>query len=295
MEYRISEIILLFFVYGFLGWCCEVAFAACKEGKFVNRGFLNGPICPIYGFGVVGVVFALAPVRDNPWLLYLGSVALTSAIEFIAGFLLEKIFHARWWDYSGMPLNIMGHVCLLFSAIWGLACMAIVYWGHPLIAAAVSWLPSAIRIGLDIAFCSVFILDLCATVTAVHKLAVRLEKLGELGREIHAISDEIGQSISSRTLEARKYVQESGESLAERRARIATWMEQQREQRDEKSEALRARIEGVRTRVMQIMDEKGFGHRRLLNAFPNLRSIRNPEALEALRDFYEKHRRRKKD
>ena len=68
MNYALSELVLLFFVYGFLGWCTEVAFAAFKSGRFVNRGFLNGPICPIYGFGLIGVVLLLAPLKGNLWL-----------------------------------------------------------------------------------------------------------------------------------------------------------------------------------------------------------------------------------
>ena len=97
MDYRLHELVLLFFIYAALGWACEVAFAAGKEGKFINRGFLNGPVCPIYGFGVLGVVLTLAPVKDNVMLLYVGSFLLTSAIEFLTGFVLEKLFHARWW------------------------------------------------------------------------------------------------------------------------------------------------------------------------------------------------------
>ena len=79
---------------------------------------------------MIGVVLALAPVSENPILLYLGSVVLTTLIECLTGFALEKLFHARWWDYSNMSLNIMGYVCLLFSVVWGLACMAIVRWIH---------------------------------------------------------------------------------------------------------------------------------------------------------------------
>lgn len=103
---------LSFFVYGFLGWCTEVAYAAVKQGKFVNRGFLNGPICPVYGIGVGVVVQFLTPVENNLVLLYISSTILVTAIEGITGFLLEKIFHNKWWDYSDQPLNIGGYVRL---------------------------------------------------------------------------------------------------------------------------------------------------------------------------------------
>ena len=103
-------VVLYFFIYGFLGWCTEVAYAAVKEGKFVNRGFLNGPICPIYGIGVSTVIHFLQPVADQWILLYILSTILVTLLEGATGFLLEKLFHHRWWDYSEIPLNIGGYV-----------------------------------------------------------------------------------------------------------------------------------------------------------------------------------------
>ena len=107
--------ILYFFVYGFLGWCTEVIFAAFKQHRFVNRGFLNGPYCPIYGCGVVIVVAVLTPLKENLFFLFVGSFLLTSILEYITGFVLEKVFHNKWWDYSNLPFNIKGYVCLKFS------------------------------------------------------------------------------------------------------------------------------------------------------------------------------------
>lgn len=304
MEYQAHEIILLFFIYAFLGWCCEVAFAACKQGKFINRGFLNGPICPIYGFGVIGVAVALYPVRDNLLMLYLGAVVLTTLIEFVTGYMLERIFHARWWDYSNMPMNIMGYVCLLFSMIWGLACLVIVRWLHPWIVAAVQWLPPVVCIILDCLFVLIFIVDLCATVSAARKLSERLVRLTELGQELHAISDEIGQTISDRTLAARQYVRDGEENFNGQKARIqqqfelkeaqiSHWLEQQRVQKNERTEEIRTRFEQVRLRLSQTLEEKNFVQRRLLKAFPNLRSQDRQEALDALRAFIDKRRNKK--
>lgn len=114
----------IFFLYAFLGWCTEVSYAALVTGTFVNRGFLNGPVCPVYGFGAVIVLNCLTPLADNLLLLFLGSVALTSALEWFTGFVLEKLFHQRWWDYSDEPFNLSGYVCLRFSIAWALpACL----------------------------------------------------------------------------------------------------------------------------------------------------------------------------
>ena len=304
---NIQQIILLFFLYAFLGWCCEVAFAACKNGRFVNRGFLNGPLCPIYGFGVMGVVLALAPLRGSFWPLYLGSVILTSAIELVTGWAMEKLFHARWWDYSNMPLNIMGYVCVPFSLVWGFACIAIVKWVHPPFQHAAAALPNALCIALDAVFLAMIAVDLCTTVSAVRKLSDRLVKLTEAANEIHAISDEIGQHITETALSAQKKVEEHSEAvqgrrakaeekLSERKARIEGWLEQHREANNARTESIRARFEGARERMNQLLeDEKSFGERRLLAAFPNLRTPRHQEAMDALRDFYEKRRTGKKD
>ena len=93
------ELLWIFFVYALLGWCTEVSYAALVTGKFVNRGFLNGPVCPIYGFGAAIIFLCLEPLKQNLLLLFLGSVLLTSLLELAAGFVLEKLFHQRWWDY----------------------------------------------------------------------------------------------------------------------------------------------------------------------------------------------------
>lgn len=117
MPANLYEAVWIFLIYAFLGWCCEVAFAAVNKGKFVNRGFLNGPVCPIYGFGMLIVVLCLWSLRDKPFLLFLGSAALTTALEFVTGFVLERFFHDKWWDYSDMPFNVKGYICLKFTVL----------------------------------------------------------------------------------------------------------------------------------------------------------------------------------
>lgn len=105
VPYSWFQILWYFYIYGFLGWCSEVAFAAVAHGKFVNRGFVNGPICSIYGFGVMSVLLVLGPLKSSLWLLFGGSVLFTSAIEYLTGWMLEKVFHDKWWDYSKRPLT----------------------------------------------------------------------------------------------------------------------------------------------------------------------------------------------
>lgn len=300
------QTVLLFFIYACLGWGSEVAYSAIRLGRFINRGFLNGPICPIYGFGVIGVVLLLEPVRDNLLALFWGSFLLTSAIEYVTGWVLEKLFHAKWWDYSGIPLNLSGYVCLPFSLIWGAACLIVVRWLHPLMARMVSLMPRPLVTALDVVFLLTFAVDLVATISAVRKLSERLTRLTSAASELHAISDELGQTIYSTTINAKEHVVEGAlnmqsrsaeamSQLEERQNQLKAWVSSQKATASAYTDALRTKAEGALNRFSLVLSEKGFGHRRLLNAFPTLRSHRNQESLEALRAFYDRHRPHRND
>lgn len=176
----LREFAWIFLIYGFVGWCTEVIFAAVNSGKFVNRGFLNGPICPIYGFGILAVVRLLKPFGNNILLLFVGSVLITSGLEYITGFLLEKLFHQKWWDYSDVPFNIQGYICLKFSLLWGLACMFIVEIIHPLVIKFIHLLPSTLSTILCAVFLSAAITDFILTLINVLKLPKKLHTIIEL-------------------------------------------------------------------------------------------------------------------
>lgn len=195
MPQNIYEFLWIFIIYAFLGWCTEVSYAALDTGKFVNRGFLNGPYCPIYGCGVVIVVSILTPIKNNLFILFLGSFLLTSILEYITGFILEKVFHNKWWDYSDKPFNIKGYVCLKFSIYWGLACTFIMDILHPLIYHGIRMIPHILGIIVLCLFMGVFIADCCITISTILKFNKRLKMMDELAVQIHKISDEIGENI----------------------------------------------------------------------------------------------------
>ncbi len=198
MDFRIDEVLLFFASYAIMGWIAEVIFAALKTGKFVNRGFLNGPLCPIYGFGVVAVVLVLWPVRDNMILLFAGSLILTSALEFITGLILEKVFHDHWWDYSKEPFNIKGYVCLRFSIMWGLACVMVIKVLHPLVERGIDILPEALC-WIIICFFYVYLFaDLAVTATDIRKFNKGMDKMAE---QLHDISEFAGEHIADAAVE----------------------------------------------------------------------------------------------
>ena len=123
--FSLYQILAFFLIYSCLGWCLEVIYAAVSTGQLVNRGFLNGPVCPIYGFGMIIVLFTLSPLADNLLLLYIGGVILPSVLELAGGWALYKLYHTRWWDYSDFPFNIGGYICLEFSLLWGVGTVVV--------------------------------------------------------------------------------------------------------------------------------------------------------------------------
>lgn len=190
------------FVYSFLGWCAEVVFAACRRGIFVNRGFLNGPVCPIYGFGVALVLALLAPVKDSFILLFLGSMVVTTVLEFIIGFIMESFFHDKWWDYSQNPFNIKGYVCLEFSLIWGFACVLVVDVIHPLVARLVALIPNRVGWWLIWGFAVIMAADALITLIELLKLPKRFKAVEELERMMTAVSDAVGKRCFTRGMTA---------------------------------------------------------------------------------------------
>ena len=195
MPQNFYELVWIFIIYAFIGWCTEVSYAALDTGKFVNRGFLNGPYCPIYGCGVVIVVAILTPLKENLLILFAGSFLLTSVLEYLTGYILEKVFHNKWWDYSDKPFNIKGYVCLKFSIYWGLACTFIMDIIHPIIYAAIRFIPFVLGVVLLSIIMCVFAADCIITVTTILKFNKRLKVMDEMAASIHRLSDEIGENI----------------------------------------------------------------------------------------------------
>ena len=135
MKY-LTDIVLLFFVYGFAGWCIEVVLKYIQYHRFINRGFLTGPLCPIYGCGAVlitVVVGNLASVERGFVMTFALSFVICGAVEYLTSLVLEKIFHARWWDYSQKPMNLHGRVWIGNLLLFGLAGVAIIHLLDPAI------------------------------------------------------------------------------------------------------------------------------------------------------------------
>ena len=187
--FSLYQTLAYFLIYSCLGWCLEVVYAAVTTGKLVNRGFLNGPVCPIYGFGMVIVLYALTPLVDNTLLLYLGGVILPSVLELVGGWALYKLYRTRWWDYSDYPFNIGGYICLEFCLLWGVGTLVVMRIVHPIIAGLVAMVPTLVGVILMCILYAVYATDVVATAIAASTLADTLDTMEKLGDSIHAVSD----------------------------------------------------------------------------------------------------------
>lgn len=267
--------ILYFFVYGFLGWCTEVIFAAFKQHRFVNRGFLNGPICPIYGVGVTLVIACLEAFQSTLLLLYISSVILVTVLEGVTGWAMDKLFHNKWWDYSKLPFNIGGYVCLLFSLIWGVACVFIVYFVHPLIHQVLSLIPHTAGIALIAILGIALLSDMIVTTSAIVKFNQYLELLKHITDELHAISNQIGAELYQNVMHVLDMQESSRQKLDDVKLEV--------------SEEIRMQIVELKTRAQNLGEKVPKPARRLLKAFPKLESRNYKAQLELFRQKLEQH------
>ena len=269
------------FIYSFLGWCAEVVFAACRRGIFVNRGFLNGPVCPIYGFGVALVLGLLEPVKSSFLLLFFGSMLLTTALEFIIGFIMESFFHDKWWDYSNNPFNIKGYVCLEFSIIWGLACVLVVDVIHPLIQKLIDAIPVNVGWWLIWILAAIMAADALITLIELLKLPKRFKAVEELEKMMTAVYDTVGEKVLyegyDRMKEQREAFEERHPELTEKgreavrdvlekRSEINTTLREREDERDERRAQRRSEMEA---RINGILSHNVI-HERIARAYPHL-------------------------
>lgn len=290
--FTIYEACYLFLLYAFIGWGVEVVYQAVKRGKIINRGFLCGPVCPVYGFGMLAVfagVHALESALPDLSLeneasfrailiVFAGGMILTTAIEFLAGFLLDLLFHTRWWDYSMKPFNIHGYVCLEFSMIWGLAVVLVVRVIQPVIMrSGVSMVPERYGKWILAVLYAALLADLIVTVLAVTGLNRQLKELEELRQAMRAPSDRLSREIGGRTLK-------TAQAVGEARVQTALAKAELRDAAQEKAEEVYARQARMKAEIRRKLAETGrfFGPSRLLRAFPGMRHRDYSEVLKEL-------------
>lgn len=244
---QLLDWVLWFFIYSFVGWTWETFLFTIQERRFVNRGFLNGPFCPVYGFGGLLLLLLLDNRTDNIFALFFLALVLTTVLEYITAVLLEKLFNAKWWDYSMFPLNFQGRISLISSVVFGIFSVLQIKFGHPFVKSLTDRLPENVKSVIVFLVIIYIFIDFSLTVRHVLILNGRLDEIQ------CAINCFFG-----------KYAKRAGEF---KNAILVSF---------EESEFYSERI-----RTLFSLDR--FQNRRIIRAFPKLRSIKYDDALKKLR------------
>lgn len=161
---------LIFLIYSFCGWVMEIFFTLATEKKMMNRGFLIGPYCPIYGYGCFLLWLLLQKYMDNFWIIFIATFVICTSLEYITSYILEKTFKLRWWDYSNMKFNINGRVCLETMIPFSLFGSLIIKYLNPFLLKPLNQVPSNIISFLSIILLIIFIIDNLVSCFIIFKL-----------------------------------------------------------------------------------------------------------------------------
>ena len=174
---------MAFLIYSFLGYLCEIVCSSIEQKKIVNRGFLCGPYCPIYGVGSLFILFFLLRFKEDPVLVYILGIVITSAIEYVTSFVLEKIFHNKWWDYSDEKYNVHGRIFLFNSLLFGLGALIIIYIADDLINQFLNSFSSLSLAIISYSLLFIFIIDCLYSIMIAYNLRNRIIICEELKNE----------------------------------------------------------------------------------------------------------------
>ena len=211
----LNRCIFWMILYGVIGWIYETCLCSITERRFVNRGFLNGPYCPIYGFGAVLVVLLLGWIQ-NPILLFFAGAVLTCTLEYFTSWLMERIFHARWWDYSDRKCQLNGRVCLAGALVFGILSVVVVKWLHPLILRMTDAIPDKYFNDIVLLLFGLLVADFVFTVTKLQGFHQKLHTLHEHLRQDLPNGPQLRQELQHKMEQRQKQVSGTLRSFSER-------------------------------------------------------------------------------
>ena len=271
------QICLYFLFYSFGGWVVEVIFHAVTLGKVINRGFLNGPVCPVYGFGVLSVFALLNTLQSgghqmSEGMICLFGIVLATAVELVAGWLLDVCFHARWWDYSNKPLNFHGYICLEFSLIWGLAIVMVVKVFQKYVERQASHTPSTLEWVVMAILYAVYLADLIVTVAVIRGLNKKLTRLDKVRADLRIVSDKLSDTLATTTIDTAQKVGEGKVQVALAKAELRDATVAQREKSAEMLRMKKAELQAQFDELSSsITNHTVFGQGRIIKAFPEMK------------------------
>lgn len=191
--YYLTQWILFFFIYSFIGWVWESCYVSVRKRRWVNHGFLHGPMLPIYGSGALVILISTIGVRENPWLIFLFGMLAATVLEYITGAVMEKMFHVRYWDYSRQKLNLNGYICVSSSLCWGVFSVLLVRAVHIPVERAVLDIPLFITDGAALVLTVIMTVDLTQSFNEAMDLKQVLAQLEESKEQIGEMQEKLLQ------------------------------------------------------------------------------------------------------
>jgi uncharacterized membrane protein len=257
----LSYLFLIFLIYSFIGWVSEVIYCSIIQHKLVNRGFLHGPICPIYGFGGLLVVFCLEPFAGNLFYLFVMAVIVTSTLEYVTSWVLETIFATKWWDYSNLRFNLHGRICLINSILFGIMGVLGIKFLHPAVFSVLDRIPVESRDILAGVLGVVMLIDLVVTLRALVDFEAKLASLTEFMESVKT------------SLDVREWFNELDLKGSLERLKLRA-----RTDNSERTRQWSERLESLVSRQHEMV--------RLMNAFPRLKSRRHAPQVDIFRSLH---------
>lgn len=199
-HYSLLQWMLFFYIYCFFGWIIESTYVSVCTGNWVNRGFMRGPVIPIYGTGAIIILFAVIPFRTSPILVFIIGTIAASVLEFVTGFVMERIYKVRYWDYSDKPFNLCGYICLFNSLCWGVLSILLIYLVHSWVEKGVLFLNDMVLLSIDSGISSLFIIDLfnsSTTAVELKKMLANSQKLKDDLMNVHNKMIEFNTAIAN--------------------------------------------------------------------------------------------------
>lgn len=288
---QLQLIIGYFFVYAFLGWCVEIAYHASKSGQLINRGMLAGPVCPIYGFGMIFLVLILDDLKHHLLLLFLGALLICTLLELLVGLFLRVIFSAQWWDYKDEKWNVFGLICPKFSLYWGLGGVLLMRGFHPSLEKIMHFIPSPLLTACIIICSLILLVDTITTCLQIHQIHVYQDMIEDVRQQILDASVLIGEEVTRLTLSTQVHLEPFKENLKELEDNLQTVQQEIKEgvqflkedylfkELDELSLKESIEVEAkqkllaLNNRYKSLLEMKERTEKRLIKAFPKLRWI----------------------
>ncbi len=278
--YDCCLLFLYFFLYAVIGWCCEVVYCSIPAKRFINRGFLNGPYCPIYGVGAIIIVAVLAKYINDPVSVFIAGMISTSALEYVTSWGMEKLFHAKWWDYSNHRFNLNGRICLLNSVLFGVMSLALMYLVHPFVSKIVDDFSQR---GIIITSSILMVLMVADIIFSTLETLNFKNKLGRVSELATAVTTDLKDKGVDTKEQLEKHLLETREAA-----------QSIRNNAQESMDELQVRMNEFSQSVSERVKIHHYSHSRIIKAFPNLKAQMDDKAVDVYRAALKRTKRIKR-